>query len=76
MSNGPIGQSFDGQNGSYLLGGTGGSTEESDGGDGGDLGQNGQSTLTDTGGMAGKAIDLNGFAITYINTGTIAGVVS
>jgi len=75
VSNGPIGQSFDGQNGTYLLGGAGGSTEESDGGDGGDLGQNGQSTNTDTGGLAGKAIDLNGFAITYINAGDIRGTV-
>ena len=75
-SGGPIGQSFDGQNGTYLLGGAGGSTEETDGGDGGDLGQNGQSTNTDTGGLAGKAIDLNGFAITYINTGDIRGTVT
>jgi hypothetical protein len=44
------------------------------GGDGGDLGQNGQGGTNL--GLAGKAIELNGFTVTYIETGTILGVVS
>lgn len=77
----------DGENGTYTQGGERGTavgitTEvtyvNAFGGDGGNLGQNGVDVLFDgsLGGSAGKAIDLNGFTITYINTGTIYGAVS
>ena len=74
------------QNGTYTTGGAGaetsGITEESTivtayGGDGGDLGDIGRAAPSGTyGGSAGKAIDLNGFTITYEETGTILGDVS
>lgn len=69
----------DGQDGTYTTGGAGGYLDNVNAGDGGDLGQDGQISEQDPpsfGGAAGKAIDLNGFTITYINTGTIAGDVS
>lgn len=69
----------DGQDGTYTTGGEGGESATALGGDGGDLGQDGINGIGDSatmGGNAGKAIDLNGFTITYINTGTIAGDVS
>ncbi len=47
------------------------------GGDAGDLGEAGAPNIFGTsGGAAGKAIDLNGFTITYEETGTIYGDVS
>lgn len=46
------------------------------GGDGGDLGAVGGSGGEGAGGAAGAAIALNGYTITYINTGTILGTVS
>jgi len=58
--------------GAYVSGRTAGEFESATGGDGGDLGQVGAAG----GGAAGKAIDLNGFTITYENTGTISGAVS
>jgi hypothetical protein len=61
-----------GGSGAFVSGTTGGEFESATGGDGGDLGQAGGAG----GGAAGKAIDLNGFTVTYINTGTIAGAVS
>lgn len=78
--------SDNGQNGTYTTGGQGGTatgiTEEStlvtaNGGDAGDLGEAGAPNIFGTsGGAAGKAIDLNGFTITYEETGTILGDVS
>lgn len=78
--------SEDGQNGTYTTGGQGGTatgiTEEStlvtaNGGQGGALGAAGAPNIFGTsGGAAGKAIDLNGFTITYEETGTIYGDVS
>jgi hypothetical protein len=49
--------------------------DETRGGDGGNLGQNGFAGGSPSGsaGTAGAAIDLNGYTITYINTGTILG---
>jgi hypothetical protein len=74
------------QNGTNKLGGNGGIAQGLGGGivvtargtNGGNLGNAGTPNLIDgvNGGAAGKAIDLNGFTITYINTGTIAGAVS
>jgi hypothetical protein len=58
--------------GTYTLGGSG----TLGGGRGGDLGQDGSNGDDGLGGTGGKAIELNGFAITYINTGTIYGDVS
>lgn len=58
------------QDGTNKLGGQGGEAGGYFGSSGGNLGQ------SVSGGTAGKAIDLNGFTITYINTGTIAGDVS
>ena len=69
----------DGQDGTYTTGGAGGESATAFAGDGGDLGQDGINGIGEEatmGGNAGKAIDLNGFAITYINTGTISGDVS
>lgn len=60
------------ENGTNTLGGAG----TPGGGDGGDLGQDGENGDDGLGGSAGKAIDLNGYTITYINTGTILGAVS
>ena len=78
--------SDNGQNGTYTTGGDGGTatgiTEEStlvtaNGGKGGALGAAGAPNIFGTsGGAAGKAIDLNGFTITYEETGTIYGAVS
>lgn len=68
-----------GQNGTFTTGGDGGVSGAAKAGDGGNLGQNGQAGIGDTtrsGGAAGKAIDLNGFTITYEETGTIYGDVS
>jgi len=68
-----------GQNGTFTTGGDGGVSGAAKAGDGGNLGQNGQTGIGDTtrsGGAAGKAIDLNGFTITYEETGTIYGAVS
>ena len=77
------------ENGTNTSGGSGGYADvpvaglEAYGGDGGDLGQAGDTGQyigvtgsAYSGGTAGKAIDLNGFTITYINTGTIYGAVS
>lgn len=70
------------ENGTNTAGGAGavvtartdsGVTFQTFGQPGGDLGQAGSGT---GGGAAGKAIDLNGYTITYIETGTIAGAVS
>lgn len=69
----------DGQDGTYTTGGAGGYLGNVNAGDGGNLGQDGQiseQVPPSLGGAAGKAIDLNGFTITYINTGTISGDVS
>lgn len=69
----------DGQNGTYTTGGDGGYLDDVNAGSGGGLGQQGDPSEQDppfVGGAAGKAIDLNGFTITYINTGTISGDVS
>lgn len=69
----------DGQDGTYTTGGAGGYLDNVNAGDGGDLGQDGQISEHNPpsfGGAAGKAIDLNGFTITYIETGTIYGDVS
>ena len=64
------------QGGSNEIGGDGAlatsSSTQSTGGKGGNLGAAGQFG----GGAAGAAIFLNGYTITYINTGTILGVVS
>lgn len=71
--------SQDGQDGTYTTGGEGGESGSALGGDGGDLGQDGINGIGDSaamGGNAGKAIDLNGFTITYEETGTILGAVS
>lgn len=65
-----------GENGTFTTGGIGGTVDGASAGNGGDLGQNGGSILGSTGGLAGKAIDLNGFTITYEETGTILGDVS
>lgn len=68
-----------GQNGTFTTGGDGGVSGAAKAGDGGNLGQNGQAGIgeaTRSGGAAGKAIDLNGFTITYEETGTIYGDVS
>jgi hypothetical protein len=54
----------------------GGDASAFGGGDGGDLGQDGSDGNNGAGGSAGAAIDLNGYTITYINTGTILGSVS
>ena len=48
------------------------SSTQATGGKGGNLGAAGQYS----GGAAGAAIALNGYTITYINTGTILGTVS
>lgn len=76
-----------GQNGTYTQGGNGGQADgvtgeniliSIKGGDGGNLGAVGRPVAIDgtSGGLAGKAIDLNGFTITYEETGTILGAVS
>ena len=57
----------------FLLGGA---ASPFGGGDGGDLGQDGSASSQEAGGLAGAAINLNGFVITYVNTGTIIGSVS
>lgn len=56
---------------------------DASGGDGGGLGfdggagsATGAAPLTGAAGLAGKAIELNGFTVTYIETGTILGTVS
>lgn len=74
------------ENGTHQTGGAGGLAQgvagvviiSAQGTDGGDLGQAGTPDPVGgvNGGAAGKAIDLNGFTITYIETGTILGVVS
>ena len=74
------------ENGTYTTGGDGaevtGITDSSTyvtafGGDGGNLGADGKLSPSGTnGGAAGKAIDLNGFTVTYEETGTILGAVS
>ena len=58
--------------GSNELGGNG----DDSAGNGGDLGQAGGNGSSGTGGAAGAAISLNGYTITYINTGSILGSVS
>jgi hypothetical protein len=58
--------------GGLARGTSGGEPSLADGGFGGDLGSDGQFS----GGVAGAAIALNGYTITYINTGTILGTVS
>lgn len=65
-----------GEDGTFTTGGQGGTVDGASAADGGDLGQNGDNILGSTGGLAGKAIDLNGFTITYEETGTILGAVS
>lgn len=74
-----------GGNGSLLAGGVGyrNSTAFFPAADGGGLGQNGEGipansvfTITSYGGSAGKAIDLNGNTVTYIEEGDIRGAVS
>lgn len=70
---------INGEDGTYTEGGTGGDIAPAEGGDGGDLGEDGESGIggqVTSGGDAGKAIDLNGFTITYEETGTILGDVS
>jgi hypothetical protein len=68
--------------GTLTTGGSGGYAEGTNGtasgGDGGNLGFGGTNGTPNTvsAGTAGKAINLNGNTITYINTGTISGVVS
>jgi hypothetical protein len=63
------------------LGGTGGfvynNIDDTRGGLGGDLGESGFAgeSPSDAAGAAGAAIDLNGYTITYINTGTILGAI-
>ena len=77
----------DGEDGTYTTGGARGEASgfsnegpivNANGAVGGDLGEDGADALFDgsLGGSAGKAIDLNGFTITYVNTGTIEGVIS
>lgn len=63
---------IEGGNGAYVSGRTNGEFFVTRGGYGGNLGQAGEFV----GGAAGKAIDLNGFTITYEETGTILGAVS
>jgi hypothetical protein len=58
--------------GGEAVGDFGGSNQTAVGGAGGDLGDAGEFS----GGAAGAAIALNGYTITYINTGTILGTVS
>jgi hypothetical protein len=58
--------------GGIARGSSGGEPSQANGGAGGDLGAAGQFS----GGAAGAAITLNGYTITYINTGTILGTVS
>ena len=70
-------QAEDGSNqlggkGGVSRGTSGGEPSQADGGKGGDLGDQGGGS----GGAAGAAINLNGYTITYINTGTILGSVS
>lgn len=76
-----------GEDGTYTQGGARGTasgfssegiTVTANGAFGGNLGQDGADAVFDgsLGGSAGKAIDLNGFTITYVNTGTIEGDVS
>jgi len=55
---------------------TGGDGSYVGGGNGGDLGEDGQGDNNGIGGIAGDAINLNGYTITYINTGTILGTIS
>lgn len=62
----------EGGDGAYVSGRTNGEFFDARGGKGGDLGQAGEFG----GGAAGKAIELNGFTITYEETGTILGAVS
>jgi hypothetical protein len=62
----------DADDGTYTQGGN----PSAGGGQGGDLGQDGANGDDGVGGSAGKAINLNGFTINYIATGTINGVVS
>jgi hypothetical protein len=61
-----------GGDGGRARGTSGGEPSLADGGAGGNLGGAGQFG----GGAAGAAIALNGYTITYINTGTILGTVS
>ena len=68
--------SITGENGSFEIGGNGGVVGAIIGGAGGDLGQDGVDGFGTTNpGLAGAAIDLNGFAINYIETGTILGAI-
>lgn len=67
-------------NGTTENGGAGGRFAAAQGGPGGDLGQDGSAAISGTPrgaiGTAGKAIELNGFTVTYDITGDIRGVVS
>jgi hypothetical protein len=77
-------ESTDAQDGTYTTGGNGGYAVNdefpepnlAEGGDGGDLGAAGQTRGASTGGTTAKAIELNGYTITYLETGLIYGVVS
>ena len=62
-------------NSTNTLPGLGGFAGFAFGGNGGVLGANGASASSGSGGAAGVAIDLNGFTITYITTGTISGAI-
>jgi hypothetical protein len=70
----PTGFLVQAENGTNTEGGRGAFADANDsatGGAGGDLGVSG----VNSGGAAGVAIDLNGFTITYITTGTISGAI-
>lgn len=62
-------QEVSANNGTKTQGGTGGTYGFAIGGNGGSLGQDGGSTISFTGGLAGAAIQTNGYTITYVESG-------
>lgn len=64
----PVPSSNEAQDGTKTAGGSGAFDGSELGGSGGGLGQNGE-TAGDTGGLAGAAIQTNGYTITYVESG-------
>lgn len=64
----PVPPSNEAQDGTKTAGGSGAVGASEQGGNGGGLGQNGE-TAGDTGGLAGAAIQTNGYTITYVESG-------
>jgi len=65
-----------GSNGLFFVSGQGGSYGSRRGAPGGNLGNQGTGSSTNTGGAAGKAINLNGHTVTWQTKGTVYGATS